>query len=339
MKVNRQELLRALEIVSPGLSTRESIEQSTSFAFMKGRVVTYNDEISISHPVEGMEDLQGVVEARLLKPLLNKLTADEVEITLDKDSQFIIKAKRAKAGLAIQSEIRLPLAEVFERKGKWKPLPEGFMDAVKFVMTAAGKDLSSPILMCVHVNANGYVEASDTYRLAYHNLSDELKVNTFLFLASSAVALSRVKEINQVAEGEGWIHFRNEEGTEFSCRLMDDVFPSTGKLLKLEGTSFQLPANMEKILDRAMVIAKQDIMLDENVEISLEKKRFKLRAECDTGWFEEIERTTYDGEKISFNVTPYLLKSILKETTACTLSGNRILFEGDKWKYVAMLRI
>ena len=62
MKVNKEKLRQALEIVRPGLANKEVIEQATSFAFMDGRVVTYNDEISISHPVEGIE-IEGAVKA------------------------------------------------------------------------------------------------------------------------------------------------------------------------------------------------------------------------------------------------------------------------------------
>ena len=52
MKINRKELLDTLSIVSPGVSNKEmAIEQATTFAFLKDRVVTYNDEISISHPI------------------------------------------------------------------------------------------------------------------------------------------------------------------------------------------------------------------------------------------------------------------------------------------------
>ena len=48
--MKKAELIKALEAVRPGLANKEMIEQSTSFAFMKDRVVTYNDEISISYP-------------------------------------------------------------------------------------------------------------------------------------------------------------------------------------------------------------------------------------------------------------------------------------------------
>jgi len=57
IKVNRVELKEALERVRPGLASKDIIDQATSFAFLKDRVVTYNDEISISHPVKGLASL------------------------------------------------------------------------------------------------------------------------------------------------------------------------------------------------------------------------------------------------------------------------------------------
>ena len=72
MKINKVELQEALEKVKPGLASRELIEQSTSFAFMGDRVVTYNDEISISHPVKNL-DVTGAVKAQTLYAFLNKI--------------------------------------------------------------------------------------------------------------------------------------------------------------------------------------------------------------------------------------------------------------------------
>ena len=72
MKINKAELQTALEKVKPGLASRELIEQSTSFAFMGDRVVTYNDEISISHPVAGV-DINGAVKAQALYDFVSEV--------------------------------------------------------------------------------------------------------------------------------------------------------------------------------------------------------------------------------------------------------------------------
>src|SRR5687768_12406403 len=46
MRVDRENLLRALESVTAGLAHREIIEQSGSFVFKDGNVITFNDEIA-----------------------------------------------------------------------------------------------------------------------------------------------------------------------------------------------------------------------------------------------------------------------------------------------------
>ena len=45
MKIQREELIRKLESVQPGLAVRETIEQSSTFVFYHGDVHTLNDEV------------------------------------------------------------------------------------------------------------------------------------------------------------------------------------------------------------------------------------------------------------------------------------------------------
>ena len=89
MKVKKENLRNALEIVKPGLSNKELIEQSTSFAFIKGRVVTYNDEISISHPVEDLKN-SGAIKAEELYALLSKIKEEEIDI-VPQEAEILIK--------------------------------------------------------------------------------------------------------------------------------------------------------------------------------------------------------------------------------------------------------
>ena len=81
MIINKTNLQTALEIVKPGLASKELIDQSTSFAFMGDRVVTYNDDISVSHPIEGL-NITGAVKADKLYALLNKLKQEEIEVEI-----------------------------------------------------------------------------------------------------------------------------------------------------------------------------------------------------------------------------------------------------------------
>jgi hypothetical protein len=336
MQINKEQLQKALEKVKPGLAGKELIEQSTSFAFVGGRVITYNDEISISHPIEGLQ-LEGAILADNLYKFLGKVKKDEIELEIN-GNEILLTSGSAKAGLILQTEIKLPVNEEIAEKGKWKKLPEGFLEGMKFVMTACTRDMSKPILTCVHVNQEGYMEGSDSYRIARYDLATEMPVDTFLIPASSVVDMVKLHPI-KIAEGKGWIHFQTKEQTIISCRLYDkDTYPVTDTFYSVEGQLVVLPQSLDKVLERAMVFAKRDHILDESILLTIKEKRLTIRADSETGWFEEEVPIQYKDSPISFQVTPYLLKSILSSSQGCTISKDKIKFSNEFWQYVAVLR-
>ena len=333
--MKKTDLQKALEIVKPGLASKEMIEQSTSFAFMEGRVVTYNDEISISHPVEGLE-IQGAIQAEELYKLLNKLKSDKIEITTKKN-EVLLESGRTKAGLTLQQEIKLPLEEIGEIS-KWKTLPEDFLRHVQFAMAACSRDMSKPVLTCVHVTKDGIIEGSDNNRIARCALEEEMPVKTFLIPATSALEVVHLHP-TKIAKGEGWMHFQTDEGTVLSCRTFEDKFPDCTQFMEVEGVSVIFPKTINEVLDRAAVFAKRDYFLDETVLITLKDRRLKVKSKSESGWFEEEINFKYDDDPVTFSITPYLLKDILSETLMSVLSEDRLKFEGAGWEYVTMLRI
>jgi len=334
MNINKTTLQKALEIVKPGLSNKEIIEQSTSFAFIKGRVVTYNDEISISHPVEGLE-IEGVIKADKLYPFLTKLKKDELELSIE-GNEVVIKSGRSKASLALESEIKLPLIDGMTSL-KWKPLPEEFLKLVSFVLPACSRDMSKPVLTCVHISKEGVIEASDSFRIARSESGSTLPVNEFLLPATSAINMVKLKP-TKIAEGKGWIHFKTEAGTVISCRTFEDSFPDTKPYVEVEGVELTFPKTIIEIIDRAQVFAKQEFVLDESVTITIEKNKFKIKSEAEGGRYEETVNTTYDGDTIEFIISPYLLRGILTETLDCIASDTKLRFEGSNWVYITCLK-
>lgn len=335
MKINKDQLQKALEIVKPGLANKEQIEQSTSFAFIKGRVITYNDEISLSHPVEGLE-LEGAILAENLYKFLTKIKKEEIELELE-GNEIVLTSERAKAGLLLQMEIKLPLEEEIGKKSKWVPLPVNFVTDLAFCMTVCTRDMSLPVLTCVHVNKDGFLEASDSYRIARCELGEAMPIGTFLLPAISAVEVVKLKP-NKIASGKGWVHFKTEEGTVMSCRVFEDKFPSTAGFFSNEGVRVILPKTTEEILARAQVFSKREHLLDEWITITIEEGKFKMESKSDTGWFREEAKIRHEGDTIKFDITPYLLKGILAETRGFRYKTDKLTFQGERWFYVSTLR-
>jgi hypothetical protein len=324
--MKKQDLLQALEIVKPGLADHEIIEQSTSFAFINRRIVTYNDEISISHPVEGL-NITGAIQAKELYELLHKIKQDEIEISIS-ENEVILKAGKTTAGFILQSDIKLPLEEIGEL-GKWKDIPEGFIDALQMTVLSVSRDAGSN-LTCIHINEEGFIESSDSYRITRYTLENKIPIKTTLIPAHSVIKVIKLKP-TKITKGEGWIHFKTKEDTIISCRIFEDTFPDCTPHLKVIGTEITFPKTINDILSRAGVFS------DNQVSVILNKNKINIESKSDSGKFKEIANTEYDGEFISFMVNPQLLRNILTETQTCIYNGRMLKFKGKNWEYINLL--
>lgn len=333
MIIQKKELQKALELVKPGLASKEMIEQSTSFAFVEEFVMTFNDEVCMSHPIKDMA-IEGAIQAEELYKLLPRLKQDEIDIT-QTEGEIQIKCGRTKVGLTLQDEIKLPLDSI-GKKGKWKPLHENFIEYVKMAMGSCGTDMSKPILTCVHVHKDGIIEGSDGMKIMRCELDKANPIDTFLLPARNAAHLIGLNPTH-VATGKGWVHFKTKSGTVASLRIFEDEYPNTDDFMKMEGTLFTLPKSFIDILDRASIFSKRDHILDEAISVNIADKRIQVKAESDSGWVKEKANIRYDGDPIKFSIAPYLLMDILKQTQECEISDNRLKFEGQGWSYITRL--
>ncbi len=334
MKINKKQLLEALEIVKPALANKETdISQATSFAFLDGHVVTYNDEISLSHPLSNAP-VTGAVKAEELYQLLSKTKKDEIDVDVQ-ENEIQFRSGRGKAGLTLQAEVTMPLENVKERSD-WVELPENIHNDFLFATQTCSKEMSRPVLTCIHINPEGYIESSDGYSIS--RIKRKVNVDApILIPASSAREAAKIKPVN-IALGDGWVHFQAATGTVLSCRVFEDQFPPIDNFMKVEGMNLTLPKTTADVLDMAAVFAKRDHFLEEAVKVKLSRKRISFKSESDSGWYEEEINIKYDGGTMEFAITPYLLKRIISSTRDCVLTERNIKFAHDNWEYVAMLQ-
>jgi DNA polymerase III sliding clamp (beta) subunit (PCNA family) len=331
--IKRTELKEALEIVKPGLASKEIIEQSTSFAFMGDKVVTYNDKISMSHPVKGL-DITGAVKADEMYQLLSKLKADEMSLEVQ-DNEIIIKAGKSTAGLMLAGEITLPLDQIDEID-KMLPIPDGFLEGIRLAVQSCARDMSREVLTCIEVKGDK-LNSSDNMRLSVVKLAKAMPVDTFL-LPADVVPLVLQMKASQIALTEGWVHFGNAAGTMLSARIFADSFPDVSKLLQIIYTvEITLPEGLLEMMDRATVFSKRDHYLDERVVIQIEPKKIRIKGESETGWYKEVAKCAYDGDVITFDMVPFLFKDILGKVNTCKYSKEQgvLKFESKEWQYIA----
>jgi len=333
--MKRTDLVQALEIVKPGLAGTDIIEQSTSFAFLNGRVATYNDEISISHPVEGL-DITGAIFAEEMYAILKKLKGEDIDIKQE-GNEIILTSGKSEVGFILQSEIKLPLEEVGDI-GKWKKLPDNFLKGLQFTIPNCSSSSSAPILNCIHITKKE-VEACDNYRISRVTLASEFPTEEFLIPKESAQVVLKLAPTH-VAFGKGWVHFGTpEKHTILSCRIVEEKFPQLNDHLNLQGDKLTLPDTISEILDRASVLAKRDNAKTEDVCLSFSKGVLTVSSDSESGsWFRETCRVRFSDE-LTFHIIPSFMIDILKETHELIKGEKTIKLEGKNWEYLVVLRM
>lgn len=330
MNINREQLMKTLALVRPGLATKENIEQSTSFVFMDGRVFTYNDEIAVSHPVDfGMD---GAVSATEFFNLLSKTKESELtaEVT---ESGLVIKGKKYKASIRLQAEITLPIDQI-SPPDKWNELPEDFADAVKFCLFSLGRDMTKPVLTCIHADAD-VVESCDGFRLTRRFFEKSAFDKPILIPGNAAKDLTSYKPTHYSVVG-GWLHFKTAEDTMFSCRTFDQLeFPNLDKFISDEGGKLKFPSDMKETLDRAGIFSNSSNR--DHVKIALKEGEMVVRGEGETGWFEEVCRVRYKGEPCHFFLAPQFLQTVLDINDEALVSTGSLQFESDAFIHVVSL--
>ena len=337
VKTNRMELLSTLNSVKPGLSNREVVEQSTSFVFQSGQVITYNDEIAIHAPLPEGFDLEGATPAKELLSILSRFKGEEVEIDLA-ENEIKLKCGRSRAGVRLEVTISLPLDELKIPK-KWNKLPVDFIEGLKACIPSAARDMTYPILTTLHITPD-YVESSDNNRITRFELSAGEIKNEMLLPVEAAIALTKISGLEKFAVNDGWAHFTDDSGMIMSCRVSEGDYPNLDQHLEIDAVgSIELPGTIHEMLDRAGVFLSSAIDQDNAVRIEVtDKGLMTVRGEGEFGWYEEACRVKWSGkEGIAFSVHPAHLAAILETSKTVQVAEGRIAFSDLKFKHVVAL--
>lgn len=331
-KVDREKLLQTLESVEPGLASLELTEQANCFAFTRGRVYTYNDEVSVRAPSPFPEDFTGAVPAGKFLELLRKLTAEQISIEPNGKELYVKAPGGRKSGLRLEAEVRLPMDEV-ERPKSWVPLPEAFCEAVNVVAQCASRNTNNYVAMCVHVHPE-FLEASDDWQVCRWPLATG--VHKPAFVRAASVRPVAQLGATKVGETKGWLHFRNPAGVILSCRRFFDEYPDLSPAFKAKGVKVALPKGLADATDVAAIFSSEDP--DRNhVLVDLRPGRVRVRGEGASGWYSEPRKVEYDGPPLSFWCPPQVLIDLVKRHNACTVSPEKLWVDAGAYQWMTCL--
>jgi len=330
-KVNREELLNQLEMVQPGLSPKDVVEQSSCVVFEDGRVFTFNDEVFCS--MDCCLDVTGAVPAKPLLAILHKMPEETLSIEVA-DETLVIKGKRRRAKLRMEAEITLPKDSVeMPKEDRWKELPEDFCTAVETVRECAGSDETHFSLTCVHVHPE-WVEACDNFQVTRFNIETGLK-KPVLVRSKSLMYVSTLS-VAEWASTKAWLHFRTSKGLVISCRKYREDYPDLQRILDVSGSPASLPKGLAEAASLAEVFSAEDADNNE-VEVSLLPGKVKIKGEGAAGSYIETKKMSYKGPSLKFTISPKLLVTITKRHHECEVTSGALKVDGGRFVYVTSL--
>lgn len=330
MRIDRNDLVEQLELITPGLSKRDMIEQSNSFLFLGDVIATYNDEMMVA--VKTDLNIKGAVQAEPLLSLVRKMpdTALEIKAT---DSSLTIKGRgRRQAKLRLDREVFFNFQEM-EKPKKWHQLPENFTDAVSKVHHCAGKDSTQFSLTCVHLNPK-WVEAFDNYQVARH--SCKLPIKESVLVPAATIQNVTTMEVDRFGLTESWIHFSNESGLIISCRTDRREYPDTSAILKTKGKTIIFPKGLKASTEIAEIFSSSN--QDENVvEINIQSGKLLVKGDGAVGYYKEEHKIPYKGPDISFLIPPALIGDLSSRFAECEITDDKLIVRERSWTYVTVL--
>lgn len=336
ISILREELLQQLEAVQPGLSPRETVEQSSCFVFQGGRVITYNEDIACQH--ETSLDIEGAVQAAPLLSLLRRLKEEKLDFQEqavgEAGHELVVHGKGRKSGVRLEKKIELPIQDI-EQPEDWRELPSDFSEAIAVVHECAGKDTNQFVTTCVHIHPK-WVEASDNFQLTRYKLKTGFKRP--VLVRSSSIKHLVPLGMTEFAETETWVHFRNPAGLIFSCRrFIEYDFPDFSEVLKISGSPASLPRGLGEAALTAEIFSSENT---DNNQVLVELRPGKMRvwSQGVSGWYQEvISKLKYEGSPIGFLIAPKLLAELTKRHNECEITPGQLKVNGGKFVFVTCL--
>lgn len=332
LKVNREEFIKVLEQVQPGLSPREIVQQSSCYVFKDGKIVTFNQEVACQAKSNMPKEFKGAVQAAPLLAILRQLPDDWINIEGRAD-KFVINGKNRQSGIVMEKEVLLPIDSIDTPK-EWKALHEDFTDAIGIVQECASKDQSTFTFTCIHIHPK-YMEACDNFQLTRYALNTGVE-SSFLVRRDSLKHVPAF-DFTHISVTKTWVHFKTTDGVVMSCRRYLEKFEDLSHLLKDVGSPTVLPKALSEAAKRCQEFSSQNS--DEDlVQIELKNSRLRIKGEGASGYHWELKRLKYDGPPMKFRIAPNLLVELLKRHTDCKISKkHRLIVNGGKFVYAVCL--
>ena len=329
--MKKAELLEVLNLLKPGISCKELVDQSDHVIFKKKYVYSFDGEIGawkkFSSPI------QGAVKAVQFMALINRIKDEDIDIKT-KNDKITINNDRMKVEFKVLSDIELEFPFDPSEIKKWKKLPDNFLEAIKLTSFSTSKDPSDGVLTHLYVKGDNLMSC-DRFRLTKYKLDSTME--EFLLPVSSAEKLLKYPVKEYYVE-EGWVCFKGEGDVYVNCLRTVEEYPTMEHLFKVKGKKIKLPAGSKEAIEDVNILSTAEIEEDRFINITSTGTELFFLGQGQYGSMEEkIENVDLKGKIFDIKVHPVYIKQIIEHVDTFTIGEDSLLFEGKNFQHVLSL--
>jgi len=305
------EVLDMLKRAKSGLAKNSHIEDRLRVTLTGTEARSYNGHTCITQPFETdinasirVDDFIGV-----LSKVKSKTFAMEPDVIDDVNYVTVSTEDGTSAGFNATSQRSLmenaediPMDDL-----EWKRLPPSFLHGVELVKSSADRKTFGS-LSCLCVKKMNVV-CSDKIRISIFELEELM--DTFLIKAEAADELINFPVTTYCRDKEnGWVHFKTDDNTIFSSKIVQAVFVDFYRFLKATDKAPIICEIPKKFKDTVRAAA----VMGDHVTITVKDDKISCKSKGNRGWVEKTLPIVHDGEA-QIKVDPKLLiKALGKES-------------------------
>lgn len=334
MKFKKEEIIRILDAVAPGLADKSLITQANSFIFRNGKCYTFNGNVAVSTDMPDGWDIDSTVKAKELHRTLKKFKDEEVDISVS-DNKFIVATPTCRLEVNTEVEVQSDFNTIGTPTA-WTKLPEDFNTYLKRVNTCVSSSSDKPALTNAHINGN-IIEGTDNSRLLIQTMPVSLPE---CFIPAAAIKSLTTYNAHSMGLSNGWVHFKNDDNVVFSARTMDvGTFPSLNSVVNAKGTTITLPPEVLSGVDKAEQV--MDSVQYSAVVFAAKNNVLLMTAAGEYATVKERYKVEF-ADEVTFSVNISMLRDIINFGATCVVNENTLLVKSESENYVhvaALIRV
>lgn len=350
MKVNRIDLIKALELAKPALAAKSRVEVLADYWVYDNVIIAYNDTIGIEVPFK--LGLNGGFRGSLLLGLLQSFSGNEAELVEDKDKGVILKCGKSKSKLARNGIEKAVWTFPEVDESKLFVIGEELLTSIQRVLISVGADSSSPEQTGVTIYpGDGFIDvlATDDKSISWAQLDtpEGFQGDRVCVPEAFCEQLLRLCGTNaKFGIFDKFVMAENEAGVRLFGRLisvseplnfdshLDNLIPKGFKKSAIE-----IPVDFKAAVDRAALVIGD---VDAGILAEFTDDGLRMTSKGSYGELDDVVELVEhpNNPDVRCNFTPKLMKRALDRVDRMLFTEQAIILLGfGDYTYILALRV